>query len=135
MRVSDPLNTLAAALVAARQRDLPSISWSWQGRSGTRRPRADEIDVRLFLQEWSDTSLGFDLHSGLAGQAMTTAPTVVVTHGRAACVYFGEDLAYTVAKLATAFYEDMRTGHMAKQSLAVARYGACCPTAEGDMHE
>lgn len=139
MRVSDPLNALAAALTLARQRDLPDIHWAWQGRSGKRRPMQEELDVRLFLQTWGNTSLGFDMHDGLAGASMTTAPTVVVMKNgaasaylSAACVYFGETLAYRVPKMNDNFIQDMQAGHMAAQSCAAERYGAeIAPPMEG----
>lgn len=127
MRVSDPLNALSHALSMARHRDLPPVPFTWKGKTEERRPRAEALDVRLFMQSWSSTALGFDLHSGLAGQAFTAAPTVVVMHERAACVYFGERLAYRVAKMGPAFILDMKEGQLVSQSEAREKYGAEMP--------
>lgn len=127
MRVSDPLNALSHALSMARHRDLPPVPFTWKGKTEERRPRAEALDVRLFMQSWSSTALGFDLDSGLAGQAFTTAPTVVVMHERSACVYFGECLAYRVPKMTADFLEDMKSGDVVSQSEAAARYGAQMP--------
>lgn len=131
MRVSDPLNALSYALVMARQHHLPAVPVTWQGRTEDRRPRAEAIDVRLFMQNWSSTALGYDLQSGLAGQAFTSAPTVVVMHERAACVYFGESLAYRIPKMGPAFIQDMKDGDLVSQSEAGRKYGAEMPAADG----
>lgn len=131
MHVSDPLNALSHALVMARCHDLPAVSFTWQGRTEERRPRAEALDVRLFLQSWSSTALGFDLQTGFAGQAFTTAPTVVVMHDRAACVYFGEDLAYRIPRMGAEFRQDMNKGAVVSQSEAVRRYGASIPPTAG----
>lgn len=131
MRISDPLNALSHALVMARLHDLPAVSVTWKGKTEERRPRAEVLDVRLFMQSWPSTALGFDLQSVWAGQEFTTAPTVVVMHERAACVYFGESLAYRIPKMGSAFLQDMKDGDLVSQSEARQKYGAEMPAAEG----
>lgn len=128
MRVSDPLNALAAALTGARLLDLPDVVHTRKGQVHRSRPPADQLDVKLFQQTWASTALGFDAGAALAGQAFTLAPTVIVMHAGAACVYFAEGLAYRVLKMNNAFMQDMMVMDMAPQSEAVARYGAEIPS-------
>lgn len=59
-----------------------------------RRPDLYDIEVWVFDQSWGDTSLGY---GGPAGQAVTTASTIVVKHHSTYCVYFGGGrLAYSI---------------------------------------
>lgn len=55
------------------------------------------FDFRMFVQSWSDTSLGF---GGIAGQAFTDGTVVVCWRlpGAEAVVYIGGRLAYSVHK-------------------------------------
>lgn len=126
MQVSDPLNTLAFALNSAIASDLPSREYEHRGETLTMRPRRDNVDVTLFLQEWSSTALGFDV--SMAGQAFCSAYTVVVSHDRAACVYFGEGLAYTADTRNLNFREDLAARRLVGQAEAVKRYAAIRPT-------
>lgn len=125
MQVSDPLNTLAFALNSAIASDLPSREYEHRGEKHTMRPRRDNVDVTLFLQDWSSTALGFDV--GMAGQAFCSAYTAVVTFDRTACVYFGEGFAYSVDTRNQAFIEDLGNRNLASQSEAAKRYSARRP--------
>lgn len=124
MRISDPLNSLSHAMTMARLHDLPPVSVTWKGGTILKRPSVDAIDVRLFMQSWPTTQLGFDYDKGIAGQAFTTAPTVVVMHGSAACVYFGERLAYTIRKMGSEFIQAMKDGELPNQSEALMNHDA-----------
>jgi hypothetical protein len=122
MQVSDPLNTLSHAIHSAVMNDLPDISYEYKGESKSRRPRREDLDVTLFSQQWSSTALGFE--NTVAGQAFTTAYTVVVIHERTACVYFGERLAYKVDTRNANFRDDACNLGLEGQAEARARYNA-----------
>ena len=67
-----------------------------------------DVEVYVFPQLWSDTSLGY---SGCGGSAMTTAHTIIIGSGRnnQYRVYFGGDrLAYEVREPNDLFYKDMK---------------------------
>lgn len=65
----------------------------------------------MFLQEWSDTSLGF---MGWGGQSLTKAYTTIIkenttnTYG----VFFGDNLAYIIKNPNLKFFEDIRNKDM-----------------------
>jgi len=71
-----------------------------------------DVEMYMFPQIWGSTALGF---GGAGGQAITTAYTTVVTdiHYGYYGVFFGEGLAYLVAKPNHDFFEDLRKGQMA----------------------
>ena len=127
MNICDPVLALTHAMTMARHRDLPDAVSTWRGQEQRSRPQRDELDVRLFMQSWPNTSAGIDAASGMAGQAFCTAPTVVVMWRGTACVYFGECLAYSVTALKGDFLDDMRRGNLASQRSAVSRYDAHLP--------
>lgn len=65
-----------------------------------RRPWPEACEVTMFRQTWSNTARGYNANSGIAGQAITDAYTVVVQCGHTgwAAVYFGGGkLAYLVS--------------------------------------
>lgn len=125
MQSSDPLNTLSHAIQSALSSDLPDISWEVQGETRTRRPRRNELNIVMFQQDWPTTALGFD---GLvAGQAFTSAYTVIVTLDRTACVYFAERLAYTADTRNSVFQEDLAQRSLEGQREARTRYKAITP--------
>ena len=87
MRVDSPFETLHKALAYATERNLSDIvyqqkQWAESKKQGVdvfekviRRPYMSDVTVDMFVQTWSDTSCGF---GGMAGQAFTSAYTVVV---------------------------------------------------------
>lgn len=119
--MSNPFNSLHAALASAEHRDMPDVEyetrdWSAFNNLSTeekkefgknvpdflkikkvRRPYVHELVVDMFLQGWGSTALGYP---GIGGSAMTDAYTVVVSNegGRQFCVYFGAGgvLAYKI---------------------------------------
>jgi len=124
MNIGHPILALSTAWVKARDFDLPDVTHEWQGRKRITRPNEDSLDYRVFSQNWPNTAGGMDAGGGVAGQAFSTAPTVVVMHENAACVYFNGRLAYRVAKMGTAFREDLRSSDLVSQRHAAAKYGA-----------
>lgn len=109
MRCETPFTVLHEALAAAMHKDMPDIDYedrdwdAWRKLSReqqqealkskseimvrkSRRPMADELIVDMFTQTWGSTALGY---GGMGGAAITTAYTVVITHGNDVCVYFG----------------------------------------------
>ena len=104
-RADSPFETLHKALANAIHKDLSDIEyqrkdWNESKKQGIdvfetkkRRPELSDIEIDMFVQTWSDTSLGF---GGMAGQAFTSAYTVVVfcdmTYEYA--VYHGGQFAY-----------------------------------------
>lgn len=81
-----------------RERGLPVVH-------KTRRPWPEACEVTMFRQTWSNTARGYNANSGIAGQAITDAYTVVVQccHTGYAAVYFGGGkLAYLVSPEAQA---------------------------------
>lgn len=106
-RANSPFETLHNALAYATEHNLSDIEykqkqWAESKEKGVdvfetvkRRPRMSDVTVDMFVQTWSDTSLGF---GGVAGQAFTSAYTVVVfcdmTYEYA--VYHGGQFAYTI---------------------------------------
>lgn len=85
----------------------------------SRRPNEREIEIYSFPQTWGSTALGF---GGVGGQAFTTAITVVVIHGREACVYFGGAFAYKIKRFNQVLFEDMAIREMAEVSRSRVRY-------------
>lgn len=64
----------------------------------------------LFQQVWGSTSCGF---GGIAGQAVTTADTVIVMGPKGdCCVYISGRLAYYVERPNEQFYEDLHKHDM-----------------------
>lgn len=93
-----PFDAIHAALSAACSRDLPNIVYPASKYRKTEtivRPMPHDCIVHMWPQTWSDTALGYD--DQIAGQAFTTAYTVVVVRDGYVCVYFGdrEQLAYS----------------------------------------
>jgi hypothetical protein len=129
MHIGNPITALATAWVRARDYDLPEVVSKWQGRKHVHRPNEDQLDMRMFGQSWPNTLAGMDAHDGLAGQAFCSAYTVVVIHGKAACVYFNGQLTYRVEGRNAAFREDLKACNLASQRTAISRYGAELPLA------
>jgi hypothetical protein len=116
---SSPLADLHACLSSAQYVDMPECTDKrrkpntkpFSGKSSeyidwsnsvyeeyNRRPYSYELYVEaMFPQTWGDTSLGF---GGMAGQAITTAYTVIIGHENTEylCVYFGGRFAYGLDK-------------------------------------
>lgn len=106
-RANSPFETLHNALAQATEHHLSDITykekqWAESKEKGEdvfktvkRRPHMADVSVDMFVQTWSDTSLGF---GGVAGQAFTSAYTVVVfcdmTNEYA--VYHGGRFAYLI---------------------------------------
>lgn len=75
---------------------------------------ADLTHVYTWPQRWSSTACGF---GGMAGQAGTTAQTVVVDVCGIFYVYHAGRLAYVVRRNHGAFYEAMRSQRLPGASL------------------
>lgn len=120
---ADPISTLAYAQHHACNVALPEFEYAqrkfgifdpktkktpFEDVKAMRRPEFWEVNVYTFPQTWSNTACG---HGGVAGQAFTTAYTVVVEcqHSQACAVYFGPRLAYVVNTPNPSFWDDM--GH------------------------
>lgn len=109
MRTGSPFETLHISLARAVEKDLSEIEynrkdWMESKKRGVdifqkekRRPTLYDVDVDMFSQTWSDTSLGF---GGMAGQAFTQAYTVVVSCFETGeyAVYHGGQLAYIISR-------------------------------------
>lgn len=129
-RAGSPFETLHRALAQATERHLSDITykqkkWYESKEKGhdvyetvKRRPDLQDVEVYMFVQGWSDTSLGF---GGVAGQAFTTAYTVVVfclDTGEYA-VYHGGRFAYMIVRESrskegfTRFKEDLADYNLA----------------------
>lgn len=144
MELGSPFDALHGAIASAIHNDLPDIDY-WQqdwiaynsltkeeklklrvnegsGKMVQRRPESYEIEVVMFPQTWGSTALGY---GGIGGASMTPAYTVIVSHRRCSCVYFGGGrLAYRVdgAKQSPEgqkrFIEDISRQNMAARSEA-----------------
>jgi len=103
----------AASLNARKVRDQDNIT--------KRRPEFYEVNVTMFQQGWSNTACG---HGGIAGQAFTSAYTVVVEckHSQACAVYFGPRLAYVVKHPNTEFWEDVGHFQLRGKGEGLGRY-------------
>lgn len=105
MRLGAPFNSLNEACAAAVHRDLSDIIFFKHCNNPTdmvgrkRRPILGyDTEVILFPQTWSNTACGYD-DVGVAGQAFTSAYTIIVATDNEICVYFGcEKLAYKIDK-------------------------------------
>lgn len=87
----------------------------------------EDVEVRKWEQTWPDTSCGF---GGLAGQAFTTAPTVVVQHRETdeAVVYHANNFAYRVHTPSAKFQEAM----MARQLPGRVNFSSSLDDGAGD---
>lgn len=100
MRYGDPITCVANAVIRACVKDLPDIEYDdfyWDEKKNKqyvkrkRRPEERDVEVAMYLQYFSDTSLG---RGGLAAQgASETYTTAVMSQGIAA-VYRGARLDY-----------------------------------------
>lgn len=101
-----PFDTLHRSLASAISKDLDDIKYQskdWEASKKqdepvfvekTRRPELRDVEIDMFVQTWSDTSLGF---GGVAGQAFTSAYTVVVLCDyNEWAVYHGGQFAYKI---------------------------------------
>ncbi len=90
MTYTDPLQVISAIANAFREAEL-RLTPQYPGRNDIREP----LDFIAFNQTFSDTSCGF---GGMAGQAFTTAPVVVIfrEHLGQAAVFVGGRFAYVV---------------------------------------
>ena len=147
MQLGTPFDALSQALASACYKDLPDIVYQRKDYHASkvhnrevyiqesRRPEQWEVEVVMFPQTWSDTSLGF---GGMAGQAFTPAYTVIITHDMSNyCVYFGGRFAYRVnlpevtAKGLKNFRDDMAQHRMDDVNSSYIRYerkGNATPT-------
>jgi hypothetical protein len=87
MRADTPFETLHKSLAQATERNLSDIvyqhkQWAKSKEQGVdvfetkkRRPDLYDVTVDMFVQTWGNTACGF---GGIAGQAFTSAYTVVV---------------------------------------------------------
>ncbi len=85
-----PFDAIHAALSAACSRDLPNIVYPpsrYNKIERIVRPTPHDCTVYMWPQTWPDTALGYD--DQIAGQAFTTAYTVVIMRKGNYCVYFG----------------------------------------------
>lgn len=141
MRPDSPFDALHTSLASACLHDLPDLAYQQlvAGKDGkydaknpsyetrTRRYHFDEVEVKMFLQSWGSTALGY---GGLGGSAITSAYTVVISHGNYYCVYFGSGgrLAYKLdmSKISQSgrmnFFSDISTGDVKSVADARARY-------------
>lgn len=128
-----PLEPLAEALYSALLVDLKPIQvpgWKYthptdgtpaqrvpDGKVYQHRPSAYQVNVEMFVQNWSSTALGF---GGIGGQAFTNAYTIIISgpSGEYA-VYFGGRFAYMIEHPTDKFYQDLREHSM----LPVAQAG------------
>lgn len=65
-------------------------------------PHPDCVSMISFPQTWSNTACG---HGGMAGQAFTTAQTVVVHNEKEAVVYLAWKFAYRVDQPGKSFWQ------------------------------
>lgn len=91
------------------------------GKTRSRRPEINEVEIYSFPQTWGSTALGF---GGLGGAAMTTAQTVVVVKDNAGCVYFGGGFAYRINNCNAAFWADVNSFNMNEVAGAKTKYEA-----------
>lgn len=86
-------------------------------------------DVKVFMETWESTALGF---GGVGGQAFTNAYTTVVECDiekpktdeihHMWMVFFGGRIAYTVENPTKEFFEDLQSNHMVSCREASGRY-------------
>lgn len=78
-----------------------------------------DLSMRMFMQTWSSTALGF---GGVGGQAITNAYTIVVEdyHEGWYSVFFGNRMAYLIRNPNQLFFEDMQKESMKPVSQASA---------------
>lgn len=115
MRPENPITSLTRALASATYKDMPQDIHYYE----------DDFEVKLFLQTWGSTALGF---GGVGGASMTPAYTVIINYDNYYCVYFAGRLAYKVNtntdqkdKINDFFY-DMKNEFMMAVAGAVKRY-------------
>lgn len=122
MMSGEPLSSLAASIYHALLQDLSPVEYeesAWDvvekkrkptGVKKTRRPYESEVEVKMFLQTWGSTALGF---GGIGGQAMTSAYTVAVFGPMGdAVVYFAGRKAYHVSRPNDEFLTDCASGNL-----------------------
>lgn len=115
----DFMHQVLPAIERALNIDLPDVLVpAWKPKTGKgrpafkRRPIRSELNIFVFPQGWGNTALGFDTGNGAAGQAWTSAYTVVVAHEcGVAAVYFGGSFAY-LAPLSSDLWDDIRRHEM-----------------------
>jgi len=129
--MDNPVNTLHLCLAHATYEGFPEFEYKtrdWSSKDATalitKRRRHRELDMSvyaMFPQSWSNTALGF---GGMAGQAITSAYTVVLEseEGYGYCVYFGGRFAYNILKPTQQFYHDIAERNMHKVAGAKERY-------------
>lgn len=127
------LNDVAAAMFSACATDLPDIEYHQftpamrregklpaEGPLKKRRPNQYDLDdVIVFTQLWATTALGF---GGMAGQACTTAPTIIFRLKESYAVYFGCQFAYLINNPNGRFWSDVSERSMVDVSRAKTRY-------------
>ncbi len=138
MRNDNPVEQFASSVYSALHRDLPDRQVEARAAFGpdrtfTRRPVASELGINAWVQQWGSTALGFD--HVIAGAAMSSALTVVITCDKHTLVYFGGQLAYSVdgsdvisSPFLNALQTDIENHCVADQREAVQKYGAKLPS-------
>ena len=115
MQIQDRLQTLHEVLADFYRRTSP-IKYKYYsphaGKEVERERPTSEGDIDLlymFDQSWGSTALG---HGGMGGNAITSAPTIVIKYHREFFVYFGRRLAYQVNEPNDLFHQDLRAHGM-----------------------
>ena len=95
----------------------------------SRYKKLEIYDVKVFMETWGSTALGF---GGVGGQAFTNAYTTVVECDiekpktdeihHVWMVFFGGRIAYTVETPTKEFFEDLQSNHMVDCNTAGKRY-------------
>lgn len=81
------------------------------------------VNVNCFTQQWSDTSCG---HGGMAGQAVTEAYTVVLTHNDISySVFIGGRFAYLIEYADENFREDLKHHRLVGAKNYDGQYDVC----------
>lgn len=127
MSLDSPMQALHSALAHAVYGGVfPDVTYEdrdWEHYRKTKEDRRvmktrkvdprDVIIEAMFPQTWGSTSLGF---SGIGGQAITSAYTVVIECSETYAVYFGGQFAYSISFPNGMFFQDLRDRMLAKQS-------------------
>lgn len=140
MMAGEPISSLAASLYSALLQDLSPVEYeesAWDavakqrkptGVKKSRRPYENEVEVKMFLQTWGSTALGF---GGIGGSAMTSAYTVAVFGPNGdVVVYFGGRKAYHIKRPNDNFMSDCAVGNLSDVA-GRSRYSRAPELADG----
>lgn len=85
-----------------------------------------DIEAVVFSQVWGTTSLGFDWHGGLSGQAFTgayvTAFTLTTPNETICGVFFGDRIAYLIKDPPTEFFKQLAAWNAPSQVQVKRKY-------------